>query len=94
MNLRKLKQLIRSGHLEQDRAAVDANPDLVHTHDPDDDQWDEKTALHCAARYAHLEIVKFLVERGAEVYSNPMNSYPPVFVADSNRNYPQRQNDP
>lgn len=81
MNLRELKHLVRSGDLEGVRAAVDAHPDLLHTHDPDPDHWDELTALHCAARHGQLEIVKLLVERGAEVYSNPMNSYPPVFVA-------------
>ena len=90
MNFGELKQLIRSGDLDKVRAAVDDSPDLLHTHDPDPDQWEEKTALHCAARYAHLDIVKFLVERGAEVYSNPMNSYPPIFVADSYRCYQNR----
>jgi ankyrin repeat protein len=92
MNLRELKQLIRSGSLEQVRAAVDADPDLMHTRDPDPGQWDEVTALHCAARYARLDIVKLLVERGIEVYSNPMNSYPAVFVADCYRDYPDRPN--
>ena len=70
MNFREFRQLIRSGDLAKVRAAVNAFPGLLHTHAPEPDQWDEKTALHCAARYAHLDIVKFLVERGAEVYSN------------------------
>jgi ankyrin repeat protein len=82
MTFRQLKQLIRAGDLAQVRAAIDANVDLVFTHDLDPDQWNERTALHCAARHGHLEIVKLLVDRGAEVYSNPMNTYPPVFVAD------------
>jgi ankyrin repeat protein len=81
MNLRGLKDLIRAGDLDAVRAAIDAEPDLVHTSDPDPDAWDQKTALHSAARCAQLDIVKLLVERGAEVYSNPMNSYPPVYVA-------------
>jgi ankyrin repeat protein len=92
MNLRELKQLIRTGDLNGVWAAVDADPDLVHTQDPDPEQWEEKTALHCAARYANLPIIKFLVERGAEVYSNPANSYPAVFVADAYRNWPKRPN--
>ncbi len=71
---------------------MDANPDLVHTRDPDPEQWDQLTALHSAARYAQLEIVKLLVERGAEVYSNPMNSYPAVFVANSWRDFKNRPN--
>lgn len=92
MNLRGLKELIRAGELDAVRAAVDADPDLVQTRDPDPDQWDEKTALHCAARHAQLEIVKLLVERGAEVYSNPMNSYPPVFVANAYQSFRNRPN--
>jgi uncharacterized protein len=92
MNFRELKTLIRSGDLEQVRAAVGANPDLVQTRDPDPEQWDELTALHCAAKYAHLELVRWLVERGAEVYSNPMNSYPAVYVADSWRYFRSRPN--
>ena len=92
MNLGELKQLIRSGNLDKVRAAGDDSPDLLHTHDPDQDQWEEKPALHCAARHAHLGIVKFLVERGAEVYSNPLNSYPPIFIADRYRHYPDRPN--
>lgn len=92
MSLQNLKQLIRAGDLEAVRRAVDENAELLHTHDPDPDQWDERTALHCAARYAHLEIVKLLVERGAEVYSNPMNTYPPVFVADCYRRHKDRPN--
>ncbi len=80
MTLQELKPLIRAGELDQVRAAIDANSELIHTSDPDPNQWDQKTSLHCAAKHGHLEIVKLLVERGAEVYSNPMNSYPPVFV--------------
>ena len=82
VNLRTLKQLIQSGDLDGVRAAVDENPDLLHTHDPDPNEWEERTPLHCAARHARLDIVRFLVERGVEVYSNPMDSYPAVFIAD------------
>ncbi len=46
MNLGELKRLIRSGALDKVRAAVDDSPELLHTHDPDLDQWEEKTALH------------------------------------------------
>lgn len=74
------------------RDAVRTQPDLLHTHDLSDDQWDQRTAMHCAARYAHLDMIKFFVEQGAEVYSNPMNRYPPVFVADCYRHHPDRPN--
>jgi ankyrin repeat protein len=88
MTLHDLKQLIRAGDIDAVRTAIDASPDLIHTSDPDPDQWDEKTALHCASKFAHLDIVKLLVDRGAEVYSNPMNTYPPVFVANGSRRTP------
>jgi len=92
LNLGELKNLMRAGDLDKVRAAVDGNPDLLHTYDPDQDQWEERTALHCAARYAQLDIAEFLVERGAEVYSNPMNSYPPIFIADRYRYCDDRPN--
>jgi ankyrin repeat protein len=88
MTLRELKQFIRTGEFDAVRSAIDASPELIHTSDPDPDQWDEKTALHCAAKFTHLDIVKLLVDRGAEVYSNPMNSYPPVFVANGFKHRP------
>ena len=92
VNLRTLKQFIQAGDFDKVRAAVDEFPDLLHTHDPDPDEWEERTALHCAARYAQLDITRFLVERGAEVYSNPMNSYPAVFIADGYRYCEDRPN--
>lgn len=77
--------LIRAGNLDAVRAAVAENPDLVHTVDPCGENEQERTALHCAARHAHLDICKFLVEKGAEVYSHPTASYPAVFWAFHNR---------
>jgi ankyrin repeat protein len=81
MLYREFIKLVRDGDLESVRAAVEANPDLPHVHDQDGDHWEERTALHSAARHGHLDIVKFLVEGGAEVYSHPMCTYPPIFVA-------------
>ena len=49
---------------------------------PEDSKvWDELTPIHCAAKYGHLEMVRWLVEHGSEVYSNPFRSYPAVIVA-------------
>lgn len=71
---------------EQDlRSRLDEHPFLVHVRNPDAEAWDEGTLLHCAAKHGHLAIVRMLVERGAEVYSNPMSSYPPVIVAAWNK---------
>ena len=92
MNLTELRELIREGNLDSVKSAIADNPDLLHTHDPRGNLWEERTALHCACRYAHLDIVKYLVSEGAEVYSNPMNTYPPVFIADNYRNWPERPN--
>ena len=47
-----------------------ANPDLFH--------W---TTLQFAAARGKLEACRLLVEKGAEVYTNPMNTYPPVLQA-------------
>ncbi|MEM7475045.1 MAG: ankyrin repeat domain-containing protein [Planctomycetota bacterium] len=92
MNLSELRELIRAGDLDGVKAAIANNPDLLHTHDPVDDMWEERTALHCACRYPNLDIVKFLVEAGAEVYTNPMNTYPPIFIADHCRHFADRSN--
>lgn len=43
------------------------------------------TPLKAAASCGHLNIVKLLVEKGAEVYSNPMASYPAVMDAAWNK---------
>ena len=67
MKLQHLKTMVREGDLAQLKTALAKVPDLLHTHDPED--WEERTLLHCAARYAKLDIVKFLVQQGAEVYT-------------------------
>lgn len=39
------------------------------------------TTLQFAAARGRLQVCKLLVERGAEVYTNPMSTYPPVLQA-------------
>lgn len=92
MDFTELRNVIQVGDLDGVKSAIKANPDLLHTHDPRGELWEERTALHCACRYAHLDIVKYLVSQGAEVYSNPMNTYPAVFIADNYRHWPERPN--
>ena len=59
---------------------LDADAMLIHSRhaDPERHHW---TALQFAAAQGRLAICKTLVERGAEVYTNPMNTYPPVIQA-------------
>ncbi len=85
MRFSEFIQLVREGDLEALRVAVRVNPELVHVHDPHPEDEREMTALHCAAYHAHLDICKFLVEQGSEVYSHPTTTYPPVFWAFNNR---------
>ena len=81
MDLQSLYPAIEQGDISEVTQLLDKCPDLIHVKNKDREKWDEFTALHCAAKHGHLEIVKFLVERGAEVYSNPLASYPPVIIA-------------
>ena len=90
MNFHEFIELIRSGDLDKVKSAVKAHPDLPRTSDPSDDCWEERTAMHSAARHGHLDIVKFLVGCGAEVYSHPMCTYPPIFNAANNSNHKGR----
>ena len=85
MDLQSLYPAIEQGNISEVTQLLDKFPDLIHVKNKDRDKWDEFTALHCAAKHGHLEIVRLLVERGAEVYSNPMASYPPVIIAAWNK---------
>jgi ankyrin repeat protein len=74
---------ILAGDIEAVRKLLDGDPGLVHVRDGDpDDDW---TTLQFAAAKGQLPICKLLVERGAEVYTNPMSTYPPVIHAVWNR---------
>ena len=63
---------------------LDRDPMLVHARhaDPEMHHW---TTLQYAASKGLLEACRLLVERGAEVYTNPMNTYPPVIQAAWNK---------
>jgi len=75
---------IEAGDLEMVRRLLDEDPGLVHARhaDPKLYQW---TALQFAAAKGQLAVCRLLVERGAEVYTNPMNTYPPVMQAAWNK---------
>ncbi len=81
MNFLAFKALLRTEDLQRVAAEIDTCPDLLFMWDPDPDHWNERTAMHTASLHGRLDLLKLFVARGAEVYSNPMNTYPPVFVA-------------
>lgn len=72
--------LIRAGGAREIAILIARDPTLVHAREIDD-EGDVWTTLQIAAGQGHLEICRLLVERGAEVYTNPMNTYPPVIQA-------------
>jgi uncharacterized protein len=80
MSTQSIIQAIDGGDLTATRALLDGDPMLAHARhaDPGQHHW---TALQFAAARGRLEICRLLVERGAEVYTNPMNTYPPVIQA-------------
>ncbi|MDQ2733104.1 MAG: ankyrin repeat domain-containing protein [Armatimonadota bacterium] len=75
---------IERGAIEEVRSILDEDPMLVHARHSDAklEHW---TPLQLAAARGKLDICKLLVERGAEVYTNPMNTYPPVMEAHWNK---------
>ena len=79
MTTLEIFQHIADGDLEAIRSMLIVNPGLVHARNGDaDDEW---TTLQCAAAQGNLAICKLLIEFGAEVYTNPMSTYPPVMHA-------------
>ena len=85
MDVQTFFSTIATGDLEALRQSLDESPFLVHVRNPDEEDWQALSPLHSAAKHGHLDIVKLFVERGAEVYSNPLATYPPVIVAAWNK---------
>jgi ankyrin repeat protein len=87
MSTQSMIRAIESGDRDGARALLDADPMLAHARhaDPGQHHW---TALQLAAARGQLEICRLLVERGTEVYTNPMNTYPPVIQAAWNLHSP------
>ena len=59
---------------------LDTDPGLVHAKHSNPDLYHWTTLQYAAAR-GKLPACRLLVEKGAEVYTNPMNTYPPVIQA-------------
>jgi len=80
MNTQTIFQSIHGGDVEAVRGILDGDPGLVHARHADPD-FHHFTTLQFAAATGQLAVCKLLVERGAEVYTNPMNTYPTVIQA-------------
>src|SRR4051795_8107859 len=71
---------IEAGDIEALGRLLDTDPGLVDVRQADP-QGLHFTPLQFAAAKGQLASCRLLVERGAEVYTNPMNTYPPVIQA-------------
>src|SRR6516225_6928681 len=80
----KIFPAVEAGDLDAIRRLLDDDPGLVHVRHADRElhHW---TPLQFAAAKRQLGACRLLVDRGAEVYTNPMNTYPPVMLAAWNR---------
>ncbi len=79
MTTREIFQRIAADDEVAIRDMLVRDPGLVHARNGDpDDEW---TTLQCAAAKGSLAICRLLIDFGAEVYTNPMSTYPPVMHA-------------
>ena len=80
----KIFPAVEAGDLDAIRRLLDDDPGLVHVRHADRElhHW---TPLQFAAAKRQLGACRLLVDRGAEVYTNPMNTYPPVMLAAWNK---------
>lgn len=69
----QIHELARTGDLEGVKALIDQNPALVDAKDKDG-----RTPLHWACRGVHLEVVKFLADRGADCNAVDNNETVPL----------------
>ncbi len=71
---------IEAGDVPAARALLEADAGLANVWHLDAAVYDNRPLAYAAGR-GRLELCRLLVERGAEVYTNPMNSYPAVMYA-------------
>ncbi len=75
---------VRNGDLAAIEGLLDADPMLIHARESESEE-NHRTALGLAASCGNLAVCRLLVDRGAEVYTNPMSTYPPVMLAAWNK---------
>jgi ankyrin repeat protein len=71
---------VEAGDVDAVRKLLDDDAGLVHVRHADASKQ-QMTPLQIAAGKGFLEMCQLLVQRGAEVYTNPWGSYPPVIQA-------------
>ena len=74
---------IKQGDVEGISGLLDADPMLVHARHDDSGAEHPRlySTLQFAAEAGQVAVCRLLVECGAEVYTNPANTYPPVILA-------------
>lgn len=69
----QIHEFAQKGDLEGVKAMIEKDPELINARDKDG-----RTPLHWACRGVHLEVVKFLVDRGADVNAEDSNRVVPL----------------
>jgi ankyrin repeat protein len=69
----QIHELAQKGDLEGIKTLIEKDPDLLSARDKDG-----RTPLHWACRGVHLEVVKFLVDKGTDVNSEDSNKVVPL----------------
>ena len=69
----EIHDFAQKGELESVISLIEQNPELVNARDKDG-----RTPLHWACRGVHLEVVRFLVDKGADVNAEDSNKVVPL----------------